>query len=93
MKYCGSLKHFSDYEKAFDMSLHTQIFDILRQIDIDKKIRRISHLYWVRTANVKLQNYLMSDVSIKRIVHQGCVLSAMLYILYLEYKFERLWHQ
>ena len=57
----------------------------LKEIGVDdKELRIIAGLYWDQTALVRTNAGLSTEVSIKRGVRQGCVLSPSLFTLYTE---------
>jgi hypothetical protein len=80
---------FIDYEKAFDNVKHELMIKYLQELGLDAKdIRIIANLYWNQTATVRLQNSNETeDFSIKKGVRQGCILSPMLFNLYVEKAF------
>ena len=76
---------FIDYEKAFDRVRHQPMLVLLQRIGLDnREIRIIANLYWKHRANVRVGDALSEEVSIKRGVRQGCVLSPMLFNIYSE---------
>ena len=77
---------FIDYEKAFDTVKHDPLITILREIGLDgKDIRIIQQLYWNQRAEVKINKNLKTEsVEIRKGVRQGCILSPLLFNLYLD---------
>ena len=76
---------FIDYEKAFDKVRHSDLIDILQNINIDgKDIRLITNLYWNQQAAVNIDDNLTPWIEIKRGVRQGCVMSPDLFSIYSE---------
>ena len=74
---------FVDYEKAFDRINWVKMMQILKNIGVDWKDRRlIRELYRNQTARVRIDNWLSEECIIGRGVRQGCSLSPILYILY-----------
>ena len=74
---------FIDYEKAFDRVFHAKLMEILLNVDIDSKDRRIiQNLYWEQTASVKTGSGMSDTFKVKRGVRQGCVLSPLLFNIY-----------
>jgi len=74
---------FVDYEKAFDRINWKKMMDILKNIGVDWKDRRlIKELYINQTARVRIDNVLSEKFEIGRGNRQGCPLSALLYILH-----------
>lgn len=80
---------FIDYEKAFDNVKHDLLIRYMQDLGLDNKdIRIIANLYWNQTAEVRLQNFKTTeDIEIKKGVRQGCILSPMLFNLYVERAF------
>ena len=74
---------FIDYEKAFDRVFHAKLMEILLNVDIHSKDRRIiQNLYWEQTASVKTGSGMSDTFNVKRGVRQGCVLSPILFNIY-----------
>lgn len=80
---------FIDYEKAFDKVKHELLIKYLQEMGLDvKDIRIIANLYWNQTATICLQNHgETEEFEIRRGVRQGCILSPMLFNLYVERAF------
>jgi len=74
---------FVGYEKAFDRINWKKMIEILKNIGVDCRYRRlIKELYLNRTARVTIDNVLLEKREIGRGNRQGCPLSALLNILY-----------
>ena len=74
---------FIDYEKAFDKVRHSDLIEILQNLNLDgKDIRLITNLYWSQLVAVNIDNNLKPWFEIKRGVRQGCVLSPDLFSIY-----------
>ena len=74
---------FIDYEKAFDKVRHSQLIEILQNINIDgRDIRLITNLYWSQQAAVNIDNNLTPWIEIKQGVRQECVMSPDLFSIY-----------
>jgi hypothetical protein len=88
--YERSLEHnnkvyvcYIDYEKAFDRVNWSKMLEILADIGVDWKDRRlILNLYSKQTAFVRIGENLSEGCIIGRGVRQGCSLSPLLYIIY-----------
>ena len=88
--YERSLEHnnkvficFVDYEKAFDRVNWIKMMEILLEIGVDWRERRlIWNLYTNQTAFVRVGTNLSEGCEIGRGVRQGCALSPLLYIIY-----------
>lgn len=80
---------FLDYEKAFDSVQHAAMIESLKRIGVDgKDIRVIENLYWNQRAAVKLPNGSMTETfDVERGVRQGCILSPLLFNIYMEQAF------
>jgi len=77
---------FIDWQKAFDRVNWTKLIQILKEIGIDwRKRRLISSLYMVQSVKVRLNRGKTRSVKIGRGVRQGCCLSPILFNLYSEY--------
>ena len=74
---------FIDYEKAFNKVKHSDLIEILTNLNLDgKDVRLIRNLYWSQQAAVNIDNNLTLWIEIKRGVRQGCVLSPDLFSIY-----------
>lgn len=80
---------FIDYEKAFDNVKHNLLISYLSDLGLDEKdIRLISNLYWNQKAEIRIHNSgTTEEFEIKKGVRQGCILSPMLFNLYVERAF------
>ena len=77
---------FIDYTKAFDRAKHDLLFKILSKAGVpDKKINIIKYLYVQQKATVRYENETSEEITIKRGVRQGCILSPCLFNIYTEY--------
>jgi len=74
---------FVDYEKAFDRINWKKMMEILNNIGLDWRDRRlIKELYMNQKARVRIDNILSEECEIGCGNQQGCPLSAFLYILF-----------
>ena len=77
---------FIDYTKAFDRVKHDLLFEILSKAGVpDKEINIIKNLYLQQKATVRYDNETYEEITIKRGVRQGCILSPCLFNIYTEY--------
>jgi len=77
---------FIDWQKVFDPFNWTKLMQILKEIGIDWRERRlISNLYMAQSVKVRLNRGETRSVKIGRGVRQGCCLSPILFNLYSEY--------
>ena len=77
---------FIDYTKAFDRVKHDMLFEILSKAGVpDKEINIIKSLYLQQKATVRYENETSEEITIKRGVRQGCILSTCLFNIYTEY--------
>lgn len=82
---------FIDYEKAFDRVQHTKLIEVLLLKGLDSRdIRIIKNLYWDQKAAVKVENELTEPMKVRRGVHQGCILSPLLFNIYAEEIFKNI---
>ncbi|KAL1445907.1 hypothetical protein WDU94_015575 [Cyamophila willieti] len=76
---------FIDYEKAFDNVNHVKLIQILHSINIPlADIRLIEKLYWGQRGKVKTSAGLSEDFTIIKGVRQGCIISPVLFNIYVE---------
>jgi len=76
---------FIDYSKAFDKVRHDDLFDILKNLNIDgKDLRFVRNLYWEQEAAIRINGQRSDFIPIRRGVRQGCVMSPDLFNLYSE---------
>ena len=69
-----------DYEKAFDRVVWTKLMEILRNIEVDWKDRRlIIAIYMGQNAVVRVNGDNTEPCIIGRGVRQGCLLSPTLF--------------
>ena len=77
---------FSVYTKAFDSVDHNKLLKILKQMGIpDHLTYLLRNLYAVQEATVRTGHGTTDWFKIGKGVHQGCILSPCLFILYAEY--------
>ncbi|GFR81714.1 RNA-directed DNA polymerase from mobile element jockey [Elysia marginata] len=58
---------FIDYSKAFDMVKHSELFEILDQLNIDgKDLRILRNLYWEQVAAIRIDGEYTDFTEIKR---------------------------
>ena len=77
---------FIDHTKAFDRVKHDLLFEILSKAGVpDKEINIIKNLYLQQKATVRFENETSEEITIKRGVRQGCILSSCLFNIYTEY--------
>ena len=82
---------YIDFAKAFDRVKHEDMMEMLGEIGIDGKDKRmIMNLYWNQKATVQIGEEQTEWVEIKRGVRQGCVLSPDLFNLYSQKMIEEL---
>lgn len=81
---------FIDYQKAFDNVKHDILLNRLLEIGIDAKdIRIIQELYWNQTAEIRVNKNLSTDTfNVCKGVRQGCILSPILFNIYVEKIFQ-----
>lgn len=74
-----------DTEKAFDLVNWNFHYRILHRFDLhDTIIKTIQALYDNPTARIKVSGYLSNSFTLDRGLRQGCALSLLLFVLYLE---------
>ena len=74
---------YIDFQKAFDTVKHGKMMEILEEIGLDGKDRRvIRNLYWNQKATVEIGEKKTEWIDIKKGVRQGCILSPDLFSLY-----------
>ena len=77
---------FIDWQKAFDRVNWTKLMDMLKEIGIDWRDRRlISNLYMEQNVKIQINQCETNSVKIGRGVRQGCCLSPSLFNLYGEF--------
>ena len=83
---------FIDYAKAFDCVDHNKPWKILKEMGIpDHLTCLLRNLYSGQEAAVKTRHGTMDWFQIEKGVHQGCILSPCLFILYAEYIIHNVW--
>ncbi|KAL1446569.1 hypothetical protein WDU94_003622 [Cyamophila willieti] len=76
---------FVDFEKAFDNLKHESLKDILEEIDIPKaELRLIENLYWNQKGKVRTKFGDSETFNIEKGVRQGCLISPILFNIYVE---------
>src|SRR5437870_2904966 len=76
---------FVDFEKAFDRIDWVKMLDILKEIGVDWRDRRlIMNMYLNKKAIVRIQQEYSDEGKIGRGVKQGCSLSPLLFNIYAE---------
>ena len=76
---------FVDYAKAFDWVDHNQLWKILQEMGIpDHLTCLLRDLYAGQEATVRTRHATMDWFQIRKGVHQSCILSPCLFILYAE---------
>ena len=85
---------FVDFRKAFDSVWHHGLFYKLLQINVRGNFYDlIKNLYYNSTGSVRIGDYQTQCFQYARGVHQGCILSPLLFNLYindLPYSFENI---
>ena len=77
---------FIDYAKAFDCVDHNQLWKILKEMGIaDHLTCLLRNLYIGQEATVRTGHGTIDWFQIGKGVHQGCILSTLLFNLYAEY--------
>ena len=77
---------FIDYAKAFDCVDHNKLWKILREMGIPEHLTcLLRNLYAAQEAAVRTGHGTIDWFQIGKRVHQGCILSPCLFILYAEY--------
>ena len=76
---------FIDFEKAFDKVNWTKMLEIMKNIGIDHRDRRlVENLYMNQTSIVRVNNVMTERCIIGQGVRQGCLISPQLFSLYAE---------
>src|SRR5579864_706949 len=76
---------FVDFEKAFDRVNWIKMMEVLKQLQVDWKDRRlISDFYMRQQAVVRVGDGVSEPAVIGRGVRQGCTLSPLLFSIYAE---------
>jgi Reverse transcriptase (RNA-dependent DNA polymerase) len=74
-----------DLSKAFDQVNHAFLWKCLEQYGFPNQfIAIVKNLYMNATSQVLVNGFLSKEISIKKSVRQGCPLSMVLFVLYIE---------
>lgn len=65
--------------KAFDWVSHLKLIEIVVSTRVDAEDVHITKLYWHQTATVRADASASDNISVRKGVHQGCVLSPLLF--------------
>ena len=77
---------FIDYTKVFDCVDHNKLWKIFKEMGIpDHLTCLLKNLYAGQEARVRTEHGIMDWFKIEKGVHQGCILSPFLLLLYAEY--------
>ena len=77
---------FIDYAKAFEYVDHKKLWKILKEMGIpDHLTCLLRNLYAGQEATVRTEHGTTDRFRIRKGLHQGCILSPCLFILYAEY--------
>ena len=77
---------FIDFANEFDRVKHDMLVDILSKAGVtDKEINIIKSIYLQQNSTVRYENETSEEITIKRGVRQGCLLSPCLFNIYTEY--------
>jgi hypothetical protein len=84
-KQCKGLLMSLDLEKAFDSVDHNFLWKVLRKFNFPEQIIScIQRLYAKASSRVLYNGFLTPEIKIGRSVRQGCPLSMVLFVLYIE---------
>lgn len=84
-KRCKGLLLSLDLEKAFDSVDHNFLWKVLRKFNFPEQIVTcIQRLYGKACSKVLYNGFLTPEIKIRRSVRQGCPLSMVLFVLYIE---------
>ena len=82
----ASIFCFIDYAKAFDCVDHNKLWKILKDMGMpDHLTCLLRNLYAGQEATVRTRHGTTDWFQVKKVVHQGCILSPCLLHLYAEY--------
>jgi len=71
---------------TFSICIRKSKIKILEMTGIENQdLSIISNLYWNQTSAIRVEAEMLNDIPIKRGVGQGCILSPLLFNLYLEF--------
>lgn len=74
-----------DMAKAFDSVIHSMLWEVLKKYEFpDLFIDAIRNIYEQATSKVLINGFTTNSIKIQRAVRQGCPLSMILFVLYLE---------
>ena len=77
---------FIDYAKAFDCVDHNKLWKILKEMGIpDHLTFLLKNLYAGQESTVRIRHGITDLFQTGKGVHQGCILSPCIFILYVEY--------
>lgn len=88
---CWDIKYDTHlYIVDYDHCQHENIINILKETGIDRKKSIFYHQsYWNQKAGIKQGNHVSNVVEIKQGVRLGCILSPLLFNLFLENIFRK----
>ena len=76
---------FADYAKAFDSVDHNKLWKILKEVGIQTILPYLlRNLYAGQEATVRIAHGTMDWFQIGKVVHQGCILSPCLFLIYVQ---------
>ena len=76
---------FTDYAKAFDCVDHNKLWKILQEMGIpDYLTCLLRNLYASQEATVRTGHGTVDWFQIGKVVHQGCILSPCLFLIYVQ---------
>lgn len=74
-----------DLKKAFDRVDHNYLWRVLEKFNFPQQlIICIKHIYEVASSRVQVNGFLTDEIKISTSVRQGCPLSMILFVLYVE---------
>ena len=87
LEYCAKkvFLNFIDYKKAFDRVWHDALWEVLRKYGLDENVMRaLEQLYTKSTSKVRVGAKLSQKFPCSVGVRQGCILSPILFNVFLE---------
>ena len=76
---------FIDYTKTFDCVDHNKLWKILKEVGIQTILPYLlRNLYAGQEATVRIAHGTMDWFQIGKVVHQGCILSPCLFLIYVQ---------